>query len=124
MTPLTDPLLRRLPDGTVAGRADARSRKRLRHSATINYRERVTYLRSRRVSSASTALRMKSACGSLGASTALMRASVPSGNRAVIFSPGSLIRILPTERRIGATGNCVESCILLPPPIDRIVAPI
>lgn len=80
------------------------------------------YAFSRRASSRSTAMRRNSDCGSFGPSDALMRASVPAANRAVTFSSGSLIRMRPTERRIGATGNCVESCILLPPTIDRIVA--
>lgn len=51
---------------------------------------------SLRLSSRSTASRMKAAMGSPAASTASIRARVPFGSRAGICSSGSLICFLPT----------------------------
>lgn len=53
--------------------------------------------RSRRVSSRSTASRIKAERGSPSSSTASIRANVPAGKRAGVCSSGSLILFLPTR---------------------------
>lgn len=73
---------------------------------------------SRRAISRSTAIRIRSDCFSPGASTAFMRARVPSRKRAIVCSP--LILGRPTASRIGDTINSVETVILLVPPIDTV----
>lgn len=73
------------------------------------------YLRSRRLSSRSTASRTKSVRSSPSARTAPIRANVPSGNRACMFSAQS--RGLPTGAGVSDTTFSAKRELFLISPI-------